>query len=330
MKPYINFLIFVLVAAGLYTAFGMVTFQEDKPTEFIFNEPKMPIELIKNDDIPENTTAVEAAQKALAIYREDQRVAPQQANDTIALLVDRMTNSDLPLYFLSAVNPQTQKRTFETLKMKSASVIDPATAAATTKLSLNCTSKSPTATIIIGTSGKDQISCDAMRDTQAGSVDEDYMLIGGPEDDLISDAMTGNRVVNGGTGNDTIRLGAGRSIVVLDASWGNDTLSVDCTGSSILPNEVPAGFAIPWVYKTTNFIVLGNSINPKDIQWKGNVLTNNVTGDTLTVNENCFTVVPALQNPNMPAQSMSVSAPASPSGVAVPAPALDPTPAPAQ
>ena len=62
----------------------------------------------------------------------------------------------------------------------------------------------------------------------------------------------------------------------------------------INPGEVPTGFSIPWVYKTTNFIVLGNSINPKDIEWRGNVLTNKVTGDTLSVNQNCFTVVPSI------------------------------------
>jgi hypothetical protein len=59
--------------------------------------------------------------------------------------------------------------------------------------------------------------------------------------------------------------------------------------------EIQKGFPIPWVYKTTNFIVLGDGIDPKDVSWKDNVLTNTVTGDTLTVNQNCFTVVPSVQ-----------------------------------
>jgi len=110
---------------------------------------------------------------------------------------------------------------------------------------------------------------------------------------MITDAV-GNRVVNGGTGNDTIKLGQGRTIIVLDASWGKDTVTVDCTGAMIAQTDIPTGFSIPWIYKTENFIVLGNSINPKDVEWNGNVLTHKVTGDTLTVNQNCFTVVPAL------------------------------------
>lgn len=299
MKPYINFLIFVLVAIALYTAYGMFSFQVDEPKPFIFSEPKMPAELIMMDEANANTPdakqkslAVEEAQKALTYYREEQKKAPQQANDTIALLVDRMTNSDLPLYFLSGRNPLNgNKRVFETLHINSSSIIDPS--AASTKPALSCTSKVPTANIIIGTSGQDAIACDISRDLTGATNDADFMLIGGPEDDSISD-LDGNRIVNGGTGNDTIKLGAGRSIVVLDASWGKDTLTVDCSGSTIAPEEVPKGFAIPWVYKTANFIVLGNSINPKDLEWRGNVLTHKVTGDTLTVNEKCFTVVPAL------------------------------------
>lgn len=304
MKPYINFLIFVLVAIALYTAYGMFSFQVDEPRPFVFNEPKMPAELILMDeansnspDAKQKTLAVAEAQKALNYYRDEQKRAPQQANDTIALLVDRMTNSDLPLYFLSMGNPQINgqgngKRMFQTLKIDSSSIIDPATS--TSKQNLNCTSKTPTATIIIGTASKDTISCDGTRDITGAMQDADVLLIGGPEDDQITD-VSGNRIVNGGTGNDTIKLGAGRNIVILDASWGKDNLTVDCTGAMIAQNEIPVGFAIPWVYKTTNFIVLGNSINPQDLEWNGNVLRHKVTGDTLTVNQNCFTVVPAIQ-----------------------------------
>jgi Ca2+-binding RTX toxin-like protein len=292
MKPYINFLIFVLAAIALYTAYGMFAFQEDEPKPFVFNEPKLPVDLILKDEENPNSPAIEMAQKALTYYRDEQKKAPQQANDTVALLVDRMTNSDLPLYFLSAPNAQNgNKRSFETLKISSDSIIDPSLSQ--NKLTLNCSAKAPMANMIIGTYGKDVIGCDMPRQIQGGTADADVMFIGGPEDDVISD-VTGNRIVNGGTGNDTIKLGAGRSIIVLDASWGKDTVSVDCTGATIQPAEIPSGFAIPWVYKTTNFIVLGNSINPKDVEWRGNVLTHKITGDTLTVNQNCFTVVPAL------------------------------------
>lgn len=299
MKPYINFLIFVIAAIALYAAYGMFTFQVDEPKPFVFSEPKMPPELILMDESAENTPdakqralAVEEAQKAVNYYSDEQKKAPQQVNDTIALLVERMTNSDLPLYFLSGANGQNgNRRIFETLKIDSGSIVDPSIS--NSKQTLNCISKTPMANIIIGTSGKDTIGCDSVREVNGSVSAPDVMLIGGPDDDLITD-VNGNRIVNGGTGNDTIRLGAGRSIVVLDASWGKDNLTVDCTGAAISPNEIPSGFAIPWVYKTANFIVLGNSINPKDLEWRGNVLTHKVTGDTLTVNQNCFTVAPAI------------------------------------
>ena len=299
MKPYVNFLIVVLVLAALYTAYGMFTFQVDEPRPFVFSEPKMPAEFLLMDEANANTPdgklktlAVEEAQKALNYYRDEQKKAPQQANDTIALLIDRMTNSDLPLYFLSHPSPQkSDKRTFETLQIDVSNVVE--SSPKTLKQNLNCSAKSPVASVVIGTDGKDQLGCDATRDTSSLTTEPDFLFIGGPEDDMITDA-TGNRIVNGGTGNDTIKLGAGRTIVVLDSSWGKDTLTVDCSKAMIDPNEIPGGFSIPWVYKTTNFIVLGNSVNPKDIEWRGKVLTNKVTGDTLTVNENCFTVVPSI------------------------------------
>jgi len=298
MKPYINLLIFVLAAVAIYTAYELVTFKVDEPRQFVFSEPKLPPEMIKEDEefssmgnSKTSDIAVNEAQKAFSIYREAQKVAPQQVNDTLALLLGRMTGSDLPLYFLSAATPQNgMYRVFETLKIDTQNKIE----ASETKKTLNCTSKIPVASIIIGTSGKDVISCDAKRDITGSISEPDFIFIGGPENDQISDSL-GNRIVNGGTGDDTIKLGMGRSIIVLDASWGKDILDIDCAGSNINPSEVDSGFAIPWVYKATNFIVLGNSINPKDVVWEGNVLSNKSTGDTLTVNQNCFTVVPSSQ-----------------------------------
>lgn len=299
MKPYINFLILLVVAVCLYTAYGLITFSVDEPREFVFNEPKIPAELILMDETnntPEGKAkalAVDEAQKALDYYTAAQAKAPQQANDTIALLVDRMTNSGLPLYFLSAPNAQAGGlRNFETLKINTDSVIDPSTAK--TKPNLNCSSKTPSAYIVLGTSDKDSISCDVNRDITGIANAPDVFLIGGPENDQIVDVV-GNRIVNGGTGDDVIKLGAGRSIIILDASWGKDTLTVDCTGAMVENNQIPKDFSIPWVHKTANFIVFGSSLNPSDVEWRGTVLTHKITGDTLTVNENCFTTVPKIQ-----------------------------------
>lgn len=296
MKQYINLLILILVAVAIYTAYGIFTFQKDEPRQFVFNEPKLPPELIAQDDTPQKPDevkqqkrAVADAQTALTNYTDVLAKTPQQAKDTLSVLIDRMTTSNLPLYFLGAVDPQKGNvRSFETLKISTDSVID----ASQQKQNLNCMAKMPVAKIMIGSAGKDVMSCGTSRDLVGASQDSDYIFIGGPENDQITDS-TGNRIVNGGTGDDDIQLGPGRSIIVLDASWGHDTVTVDCTGSTVADQEIPKDFPIPWIYKTTNFIVLGKSIDPKDVAWDKNVLKNKATGDTLTVNENCFTVVPA-------------------------------------
>jgi Ca2+-binding RTX toxin-like protein len=301
MKPYINFLILIVAAAALYTAYGILTFTADEPRQFTFNEPKVPANLILMDEEKAKTpegklkqVAIDDAQRALDYYSSMRSKAPQQANDTITLLVSRMTSSHLPFYFLSTNTKKGELRSFGTLKIGTDSVIDPSTA--DKKISLDCATKTPIASIVMGTDQKDSISCDVTRNISINSPDYDVFLMGGPENDQIIDS-TGNRIVNGGTGNDIIRLGAGRTIIVLDASWGNDTLTVDCSGTMVDPSEVPKDFSIPWVGKTTNFIVLGDSINPTDLEWKGNVLAHKITGDTLVVNDKCFTVVPNIPNP---------------------------------
>lgn len=298
MKLYINFLIFIITAVILYTAYGILNFTKDEPTPFTFSSPVLPPELVKQDEggaksqeVAQQKLAVDQAQRALTGYHLAQASLPQQASDTLALIVDRMTSSDLPMYFLSAPNLQTgNTRTFQLLKIDTQHTLEGGQSTG----ALNCAAKPPTSSIVIGTTGKDVISCDAMRDVTGLSQDPDYIFIGGPDNDQITDG-TGNRIVNGGTGDDVITLGKGRTILILDASWGHDTVTVDCSGATIGAGEIPKDFPIPWIYKTTNFIVLGKSIDPKDIVWNGNVLTDKVTGDTLTVNQNCFTVVPAMK-----------------------------------
>lgn len=306
MKPYIHFLIFVIIAVAFYTVYGMFTFQVDQPEPFVFNEPKLPVELVlmdeaktKPSDMKEKSLAVEEAQKALTFYEAQEKLAPEQAKDTMSALLARMINSDLPLYFLSGPDKESGKRRiFETLKIDFNSIVAVSGSPSMAKPVLNCNTKSPIAGIVIGTSGKDVIGCDVSRSTDvtaanSGQSFPDILLIGGPEADVITD-VNGNRIINGGTGDDIITLGAGRSIILLDSSWGKDQLTVDCSGGFVKEAEIPRGFVIPWIYKTSNFIVLGNSIDPKDVEWKGNVLTHKITGDTLAVNQNCFTVVPSL------------------------------------
>jgi Ca2+-binding RTX toxin-like protein len=194
----------------------------------------------------------------------------------------------LPSYFLSA--PDASAGGMRVFQMLSLNVTD----MATDKSPLDCKGKDAAAGVVVGSSGQDVLSCGLNRDITGKTFEKDVVFIGGPDNDKITDSV-GNRIINGGTGDDSISVGAGRTLLVLDAAWGHDTVTMDCTGATVNEAEIQKGFPIPWVYKTTNFIVLGDGIDPKDVSWKDNVLTNTVTGDTLTVNQNCFTVVPSVQ-----------------------------------
>lgn len=302
MKQFVTLLAAILIAIALYTVYGLLTFQPDEPKPFVFSDPVLPPEIIAEQKEVEASTlnaaeeqqkqmALGEAQKAFDLYKSYEETASQQVKDTLTAINTVMASWLMPAYFLSAPNPLAGgQRNFEKLKIE----VSNSVSLDTTQKTLNCAAKTPAASIVIGSTGPDILGCDVARDITGQKGDADVILIGGPDNDTINDAV-GNRIVNGGTGDDTITLAAGRSIVVLDAAWGHDTLTIDCTGANIAPNEVPRGFPIPWLSKTSNFIVLGDGVEPKDVVWKANVLTNVASGDTLTVNENCLTVVPSAQ-----------------------------------
>lgn len=287
MKLYLNFLFIVIGLVIAYNLYGIVTFQKDEPIPFVFNEPKLPPEIVEATE-PKVDEAVSVAvtktQNGLQTYNALSYSVPEQGKDTFNTLITKMREGDLPVYFITASDAANNNmRSFELLSFSTP--LKP--------LSTTSCKGEPLNSFIIGTSETDRLICDVDRTAPDATTKADVLMIGGPGNDIIIDA-DGNRIVNGGTGDDQITLGGGRSIIVLDASWGHDTLSVKCVGANIDPTQIPEGFPIPWTSPTSNFIVLGQGIQPQDIEWRGNVLTHKVTGDTLTVNQNCFTVVPAI------------------------------------
>ncbi len=317
MRPILFLLAVVLVALCGYTAYGLATFEADKPYEFTFAEPTLPPDIIgmsKQKEVdptltPEMARQTEAAvtqmTQAVGLYQNYEKSAPQQAVSTFSILNSAVLNGKLPAYLLSATRNTLNVRNFEmiTLRPTQSSIIDEKGKgkAVTCRMS-----ESGIADIVIGDAGDNDIKCDAPRD--AGQLDR--MFLGGPGNDTIT-STAGNVIVNPGSGNDILTLGEGRLLLVLEDGWGNDTLNYTCKDADVMPAEVPKDFPVPWVHKYTNFIILSPRINPADVVWEGSVLTNKTTGDTLTVTQNCFNVVGSTT-------SLSEAAPAAPATPATP------------
>lgn len=297
MRQSLVLLAVVLIALCAYTAYGLATFESDQPYDFTFAEPKLPPDIVglsKQKEVdptltPEMAKQTEAAvtqmSQALAVYQTYEKGAPQQAASTFSILNSAILNGKLPAYLLSSNKPTPNTRAFEmiTLQPTKSSGIDEKSKG---KM-VNCLQgEGVTADILIGDASDNDIKCDAPRDFAV----LDRMFLGGPGNDMITSAA-GNVIVNPGSGNDTLTLGEGRVLLVLEDGWGNDTLTYACKDSEVMPIEVPKGFPVPWVQKYTNFIILSPRINPADVVWEGNVLTNKTTGDTLSVTQNCFNVV---------------------------------------
>ncbi len=300
MRLIVSIVLFILLAAGLYTAYGVITFEPAKPAPLVFKEPapetlkalgiyadtkEAPGPALTEAQQAQTADAVKKISDAMTIYQDYTTRATPRLKTTIALLSAAIGSGKLPAYFLSLKDESHAARVFETLRLDPNSVL----AIESPQTSLKCVKGTSSSTgVLIGDDGPNTLAC-AENDPTTGI---DQIFLGGPGNDTIVD-NSGNRIVNAGSGNDTITLGAGRSIVVLEDGWGQDSLNVDCKGAAIAQNEIPANFPVPWVSKFTNFIVLSPRIQADVVKWNGNVLTNTSTGDTLTVNENCFTLISA-------------------------------------
>lgn len=286
----------VLIALCAYTAYGLATFEADKPYEFTFAEPKLPPDIIglsnrKEVDpslTPEMAKQTEAAvsqmSQAVVLYQNYEKTAPQQAASTFSILNSAVLNAKLPAYLLSHSKDPTGVRTFDTITLDTAkmAVLDEKG----TSKNVTCATGGSIADIVIGDASDNDLKCDAPQ----SFTPLDRMFLGGPGNDTISSAA-GNVIINAGSGNDVISVGSGRLVMILEDGWGNDTLNFACSNADIMPSEIPRNFPVPWVHKYTNFIVLSPRINPADVVWEGLVLRNKMTGDTLSVSQNCFNVV---------------------------------------
>lgn len=324
---YLLVVLFGLVVA--YAGYLLVSFTPDEPYEFTFKEPTLPPELLaeqqemaKNalspDEQRQRDHAMEVIQAALDSYQKAEETMPQQATPTLSILNGYFVSGDLPPYFLGPWDNASGRRSYAPLSFSSASV----TSAEKTGKNLKC-QVDPTGTeTLIGNEDDNIIECDAI---SSGVMNGNRLILGGPGDDKITDTF-GNRIVNGGTGDDTIALGQGRSIIVLEDGWGNDKVTADCSNASVSQIQVPSDVLMPWTYKSMNFIVLSPRIDPVDVMWDGLTLKSKSGQDTLTVNENCFVLVPA-----QPSETAPVTG--APSGTVTPsdgaAPAASPTAAPA-
>lgn len=292
MKQAVILFVIIIVAVTLYTLFGIVTFEEDKPQPFVFDNPVYPAGISNADpsssltpeQIEQQRLSDEAIDEALATFRGMRNAIPQQALETLDIITSQADSGLVPIYFLSGVDPATGKRSFETMKL------DPTRWAGIvgSKSSVFCSIQNPPADILVGSEENNTLECNTQNSKPSQF---NRMFLGGPGNDTITDT-NGNRLVNGGTGDDTIALGAGRSIIVLDSGWGHDQVTADCTDTAVTPDQMPVGFPVKYPYKTTNFIILSPRLSPKDVKWEGNVLKSLTSDDTLTVNERCFTVVP--------------------------------------
>ncbi len=298
MKPTIKLIALLLILVAGYALYSLVTFQADQEYEFTFKEPTLPPDIQANIDAenqadkgltPEQITqrnqALSMMQQAIDQYQSLEQVLPQQASSSMAVLNGYFLSGQLPAYFLGMSDASKGTRQFGPLNVSASNVI----IADSTRKNIGCASDSTGSETLIGNEFDNSIECDYLNKAVGHG---DRLLLGGPGNDKITDTY-GNRIINGGTGNDTITVGAGRTILLLEDGWGQDTLNIDCGDAAVTSVQVPSEFPTPWLYKFNNFIVLSPRIDPNDVQWVGNVLKTRNGADTLTVNQSCFTVIPA-------------------------------------
>lgn len=302
MKPTIKLIALLLVLVAGYALYSLVTFQPDQEYEFTFKEPTLPPDIQANIDaenqadkgltpqqITQRNQALSMVQQAIDQYQMLEQSLPPQASSTMAILNGYFLSGQLPAYFLGMSDSTKGIRQYGPLAVSSLNTV----VADSSRKNIGCTSDSTGSETLIGNEFDNNIECDNMNKAIGHG---DRFILGGPGNDKITDTY-GNRIINGGTGNDIITAGPGRTILILEDGWGQDTLNIDCGDAAVTPTQVPSEFPTPWLYKFNNFIVLSPRVDPNDVEWVGNVLKSKSGTDTLTVNQSCFTVVPAAETP---------------------------------
>lgn len=299
MRHAIILLIVIFAGLALYAGYGLLTFEPKRARPFVFSAPILPPELMADQKAAEadavtltpqqqeqTTAAMAQITQAINLYRDYERDANPQAVSAFVMLNTAILNGRLPAYLLSHDKNIANVRSYQliTLDPRNSQSI----AGGQPKVTCDGDIVGRFYDIIIGDNRDNKLECTA----PAVATPQDRIFLGGPGDDTII-SEGGNRIISAGTGNDTMTAGPGRTVILLDDAWGKDILNVDCTNAVVDKSEIPPNFPVPWVQQYTNFIVLGPRIRPADVAWNGLILTNKVTGDTLTVNENCFNLVAA-------------------------------------
>lgn len=295
MRPILLIVLAIFLIAGAYTAYGVFMFEPQKPAPLVFNEPdpatlqtlfadnaqEVPVLPLTPAQEKQTDDAVQRIGEAMSTYRQNEENAGLRLKATISLLNGLIASGKMPAYFLN-VGDGAAARNFELLEINPKSEIT----VAELKKDIACENENGNAyQVLIGDDASNVLSCG---NTPIG--EGDRIFLGGPGNDSITDG-TGNRIINAGSGDDVITLGRGRTILVLEDAWGKDSVTADCSGAEIPKGEIPQGFPIPWTSNFTNFIVLSPRIKTEAVSWQNNILVNSATGDTLTVDNNCFTLV---------------------------------------
>jgi Ca2+-binding RTX toxin-like protein len=111
-------------------------------------------------------------------------------------------------------------------------------------------------------------------------------------DDHVDDSWDDD-IIYGGPGNDILDAGWGNDLLFFNYGWGQDTVRKTCHSSSYVPqdsiNSANVYWAPDWPYK--NFIVFGKDVRREDIVSVNDKLVHKVTGDSISIDGNCFNVV---------------------------------------
>jgi hypothetical protein len=295
MKVVFALLVVIILSLIGYSLYQLTSFEPKVPAPLVFDDAIDPTMMGNVQSAPneipltpqqedESQKAVDTIMNAVTELKNVEKNLSPSIKPTIEILSGAMATARFPSHLLSFTLDATQKRQVQNLKLDTDS-LQSADVLATD--SINCElNGGKISAALIGNDKNNTIAC-AANDSASPN---DQIFIGGAGADTISDSF-GNRIVNAGSGNDTIQLGSGRSILVLEEGWGQDKVAFNCAGSKIEPNQIPDDISIPWMHSYTNFIVVTPKLTMTDLEWDGMTLTRKGSNDRLTVNEKCFTLI---------------------------------------
>ncbi|MGB1077141.1 MAG: hypothetical protein ACPG05_02455 [Bdellovibrionales bacterium] len=289
MRSFILLTVLILLGGFGYIGFSVLTYEAETPIRYDLTPPSAEDEIAEKkalelspEDQKRKDEIMSFLKTALDAYNTEWSAFPVQVSDVSLALLSAIQSNDLPTFYpISSHSNTPSVAEYRTIMPVSAMIQQVPENMDEGVVSIaQCETGSEG--FILGDTGRNTLSC------KKPTREKFRLYFSGPGDDTIN--VRGNALINSGSGNDVIEVGPEFTMIYVEPNFGMDSIKMDCTkANEVASNSNPA---IPdWKYDFKHFLIFDSRIAKDDVSVSGTAIRHDVTGDQITLNENCLNIV---------------------------------------